>query len=55
MMSIIAEWKNITREVGADIVILENETLFDSRKFKSMGDMGKLMEDQFFKFIILCS
>jgi DNA invertase Pin-like site-specific DNA recombinase len=48
---IIAEWKNITREVGADIVILENETLFDSRKFKSMGDMGKLMEDQFLSLL----
>ncbi len=48
---IIAEWKNITREIRADIVILENETLFDSRKFKSMGDMGKLMEDQFLSLL----
>jgi hypothetical protein len=30
----------ITREVNADIVVLENETLFDSRKFKNMGDLG---------------
>lgn len=44
---IISEWKYITRELNADIVILDNETLFDSRKFKSMGDMGKLMVDQF--------
>lgn len=44
---IINEWKWITRERNADIVVLENETLFDSRKFKAMGDMGKLMEDQF--------
>lgn len=44
---IITEWKWITRERNADIVVLENETLFDSRKFKAMGDMGKLMEDQF--------
>ncbi len=26
---IIAEWKYITREIGADIVCLDNETLFD--------------------------
>jgi DNA invertase Pin-like site-specific DNA recombinase len=48
---IIKEWKEITRELGADIVVLENETLFDSRKFKSMGDMGKLMEDQFLSLL----
>lgn len=48
---IISEWKHITRELMADIVILENETLFDSRKFKSMGDMGKLMEDQFLSLL----
>jgi len=48
---IIEEWKCITRKINADIVILENETLFDSRKFKSMGDMGKLMEDQFLSLL----
>lgn len=48
---IIAEWKYITRTMNADIVILENETLFDSRKFKAMGDMGKLMEDQFLSLL----
>lgn len=48
---IIREWKYITREVNADIIVLENETLFDSRKFKSMGDMGKLMEDQFLSLL----
>lgn len=48
---IIKEWKCITRERNADIVVLENETLFDSRKFKSMGDMGKLMEDQFLSLL----
>ncbi len=48
---IIKEWKYITRELNADIVILENETLFDSRKFKSMGDIGKLMEDQFLSLL----
>ena len=40
------EWQDITRNINADIVILENKELFDSRKFKTMGDMGKLMEDQ---------
>ncbi|TVY06904.1 recombinase family protein [Paenibacillus cremeus] len=48
---IIQEWKKITREIGADIVVLENETLFDSRKFKSMGDLGRLMEDQFLSLL----
>jgi DNA invertase Pin-like site-specific DNA recombinase len=48
---IIREWKEITRNMGADIVVLENETLFDSGKFKQMGDMGKLMEDQFLSLL----
>ena len=48
---IISEWKLITRELNADIIILENESLFDSRKFKAMGDMGKLMEDQFLSLL----
>jgi DNA invertase Pin-like site-specific DNA recombinase len=48
---IIKEWKWITREKDADIVILENETLFDSRKFKAAGDVGKLMEDQFLSLL----
>lgn len=49
--NVIAEWKYITRIAKAHIVILENETLFDSRKFKDMGDMGKLMEDQFLSLL----
>lgn len=49
--AVISEWKYITRELKADIVILENETLFDSRKFREMGDMGKLMEDQFLSLL----
>jgi len=48
---IIREWRHITRELNADIVVLENETLFDSRKFKVMGDIGKLMEDQFLSLL----
>ncbi|MEK3721996.1 recombinase family protein [Paenibacillus sp. FSL H8-0034] len=48
---IIREWKYITRDLNADIVVLENETLFDSRKFKTMGDLGKLMEDQFLSLL----
>lgn len=48
---ITREWKTITRELKADIVILENATLFDSRKFKEMGDIGKLMEDQFLSLL----
>ncbi|HDR6245368.1 recombinase family protein [Bacillus paranthracis] len=48
---VISEWKYITRELLADIVVLENETLFDSRKFREMGDMGRLMEDQFLSLL----
>jgi DNA invertase Pin-like site-specific DNA recombinase len=48
---IISEWKTITRELQADIVVLENETLFDSRKFRNMGDFGKVMEDQFLSLL----
>lgn len=48
---IISEWKYITREIGADIVCLDNETLFDSRKFREMGDFGKVMEDQFLSLL----
>ncbi|MFD0680358.1 MULTISPECIES: recombinase family protein [unclassified Paenibacillus] len=48
---IIREWKYLTREWNADIVVLENETLFDSRKFRTMGDLGKLMEDQFLSLL----
>ncbi|MFT9494597.1 MULTISPECIES: recombinase family protein [Bacillota] len=48
---IIEEWKEITRQLKADIVILENAELFDSRKFKSMGDMGKMLEDQFLSLL----
>jgi DNA invertase Pin-like site-specific DNA recombinase len=48
---IIREWKYITRDLAADIVILENTTLFDSRKFREMGDIGKLMEDQFLSLL----
>jgi DNA invertase Pin-like site-specific DNA recombinase len=48
---IIKEWEEITRSLNADIVVLDNETLFDSRKFKAMGAMGKLMEDQFLRLL----
>lgn len=48
---IINEWKHITRTIKADIVCLENESLFDSRKFKTMGDLGRLLEDQFLSML----
>lgn len=41
------EWKAFTRELGAAIVILEDEHLFDSRKFDRMGFRRDLMEEQF--------
>ncbi|AHA10863.1 putative resolvase (plasmid) [Bacillus toyonensis BCT-7112] len=33
------------------IPLLENETLFDSRKFCEMCDMGQLIEDQFLSLL----
>lgn len=44
---IIRVWKYITRDLNAEIVVLEKETLFDSRKSRGMGDTEKLLEDQF--------
>ena len=44
--AIISEWKEITREIGCDIVVLDNE-MFNSQKFREMGDLGKLLEDLF--------
>ena len=42
-------------EDEADIVVQENETLFDSRKFKAMNTddskLGSLMEDQFLSLL----
>lgn len=49
--AIISEWKHITRELKCDIVALENSSLFDSRKFREMGELGKLMEDQFLSLL----
>jgi DNA invertase Pin-like site-specific DNA recombinase len=48
---VIHEWKYITRDLKADIIVLENASLFDSRKFREMGDMGRLMEDQFLSLL----
>lgn len=39
------EWKYITRELNADIVALDMDGVFDSRKFKAQGDIGKFIED----------
>lgn len=49
--AIISEWKHITRELKCDIVALDNAALFDSRKFREMGELGKLMEDQFLSLL----
>lgn len=40
------EWKILTRDMGVDVVALDMPDLFDSRKFRQMGEHGKLMEDQ---------
>ncbi|AOZ94895.1 recombinase family protein [Paenibacillus crassostreae] len=48
---IMKEWKYITRELNADIICLDNETLFNSQSFRVMGDFGKVMEDQFLSLL----
>ena len=48
---IIKEWKSITLELECDVVALDNKELFDSRKFKEMGELGKLMQDQFLSLL----
>ena len=40
------EWRHLTREMGVDVVALDMPDLFDSRKFRQQGDVGKLLEDQ---------
>lgn len=32
---------------------LDHEVLFDSRKFKTMGDIGKLLEDRLIRLAFL--
>lgn len=39
------EWHEITKIIGADIVCLDNPELFNSKKYRDMGDIGKVMED----------
>ena len=41
----------VTRNIGADIVVLEQESLFDNRKVREMGELGKLMADQFLSLL----
>lgn len=40
------EWAYLTRTKKADVCILDNE-MFDTREFRKMGDLGKMMEDMF--------
>lgn len=41
---IVEEWRRITRDIGCDIAVVDND-MFDSRKFRALGDVGDLMED----------
>lgn len=40
------EWRRLTRDMSVDVVALDMPDLFDSRKFRAQGDVGKLLEDQ---------
>lgn len=48
---VIGEWNYITRKIKADIIVLKNSELFDSRKFKTMRDIDLLLEDQFLSML----
>ena len=50
-VAVVSEWSYITKDIGADIVVLEQESLFDSRKFKEMGEWGALLENQFISLL----
>ena len=39
------EWHYITRTLKCDIICLDMEDVFNSKKFREMGDIGKVMED----------
>jgi DNA invertase Pin-like site-specific DNA recombinase len=52
---IIREWNIITKEKNADILTLEYNQLFDSRKFKAMGDIGKMLETQMLSLLSFCA
>lgn len=41
----IEEWKELTKKIKVDVVALDKQDIFDSRKFKAQGDTGKLLED----------
>jgi len=41
------EWREITHRIGADIIVLDQQSWFDSRKFREMDDIGKLLESMF--------
>lgn len=41
---LVAEWKRLSREAGCDVAALDVEFM-DTRKFRAMGDMGKVVED----------
>lgn len=41
----IGEWNDIVHGIGADIVVLDGPELFDSRKYREMGETGEFMEN----------
>lgn len=43
--NIIKQWKEITLDIGADIICLDSPELFNTKKWREMGDIGKVMSD----------
>ena len=41
---ILAEWRELV-SVGVDIICLDNPDIFNTQKWKEMGDVGKVMQD----------
>lgn len=51
---ILNEWKEITQDIKADIVVLENIEIFDSRKFRMEKDgvnIGIFIQEQFLSLL----
>lgn len=40
------EWNQLVHGTGINVVALDMPDVFDSRRFRKMGDVGKLLEDQ---------
>ena len=43
---IAEEWRSLTGELQVDVVVLDGAVQLDSRRFRELGDTGRLLEQQ---------